>query len=259
MTALDLDKLTLGPGSHPPGSRWPCVMEAVAMLAGEQWTDHPQCASPVIGAFLRTWNDGLPDDDRQQLKQYIPRLVGSKGTQEQEEQRAWLATDWLVRVQTPAWLRLAGLTDQADLLAQMQPLNADTCPSILPALKAVRSDAAAARDAAGAAAGDAAWAAAGDAAWAAAGDAAWAAAGAAAWAAAGAAAGDAARAAAWAAAWAAAGAAAGDAARAAAWAAAGDAAWAAAWAALEPTKNELQAAAHQLVDAMLAITEDVPA
>jgi hypothetical protein len=228
MTALDLDTLHLDANSHQPGSDAMCVMEAVAMLAGENWTDHPQCASPVLGAFLRNWNDSLPDDERQQLKQYIPRLVGSKGTDAQEEQRAWLATDWLVRVHTPAWLRLAGLTDQADRLAAMQPLNADTCPSILPALmKAVRSDAAAAGAAARAAAWDAAWDAARDAA--------------------GAAAGAAARDAAWDATWDAAGDAAG--------AAAGAAAWDAARAALEPTKNELQAAAHQLVDQMLAITE----
>ena len=149
---LDLDTLVLDGGSHSPGSDRMCVMEAVALLAGEGWTDHPACASPVIGAFLRSWNDSLPDDERQHLKQYIPRLVGSKGTDEQETDRAWLATDWLIRVQAPAWLRLAGMADQADLLAAMQPVNPETCPSIMPALKAVRSDAAAARDAAGAAA-----------------------------------------------------------------------------------------------------------
>ena len=160
---LDLDTLVLDGGSHSPGSDRMCVMEAVAMLAGEHWTDHPACASPVIGAFLRSWNDSLPDDERQHLKQYIPRLVGSKGTDEQETDRAWLATDWLIRVQAPAWLRLAGLADQADLLALMRPVNPETCTSILPALKAVRSDAAeawaAAWAAAGAAARDAAWAA----------------------------------------------------------------------------------------------------
>jgi hypothetical protein len=218
MTTLDLDTITLASGSHRPGSDAMCVMEAVAMLAGEQWSDHPQCASPVIGAFLRSWNDALPDDDRQQLKQYIPRLVGSKGTGEQEVERSWLATDWLVRVQAPAWLRLAGLVDQADTLASIQPVNPETCPSILPVLRSVRSDAAAARDAAWAAA----WAAARAAARDAAGDAA------------GAAARDAAWDAAWAAAWAAARAAARD--------------------ALAPTKTQLQVDAHQLVDRMLAVT-----
>ena len=134
MTTLDLDTLVLDANSHDPGSDRMCVMEAVAMLAGEQWSDHPQCASPVIGAFLRSWNDSLPDDDRQQLKQYIPRLLNSRGTHDQETERSWLATDWLVRVQAPAWLRLAGLTDQADLLASMQPVNPATCPAITKAI-----------------------------------------------------------------------------------------------------------------------------
>jgi hypothetical protein len=168
---LNLDTLTLKAGSHTEPAAGMCVMEAAAYLAGEPFSDHPECASPVIGAFLRNWNDALPDDDRQNLKQYIPRLVGSRGIAEQEERRSWMALDWLVRVQTPAWLRLAGLTDQADLLAGLAEVDPETCPSIKPTLEAVRQDASAAWDAAWDAAGDAAGAAARDAAWAAARDA----------------------------------------------------------------------------------------
>ena len=216
---LDLDTLHLNSGGHGNPAEGTCVMEAVAMLAGEPFSDHPACASPVIGAFLRSWNDALDDDTRQTLKRYIPRLVGSKGTPEQEERRSWMALDWLVRVQAPAWLRLAGLNAQADILANLTEVTADTCPSIRGPLQAVREDA----RAAGAAAWDAAWAAA----RAAARDAAR----------------DAARAAARDAAW--------DAARDAARAAARDAAWAA----LRPTTTELQGSAHELVDRMLAVTE----
>ena len=224
---LDLDTLVLAVGAHSATKDDMCVMEAVAFIAGEPWSDHPDCASPVIGAFLRTWNDSLPDADRQTLKQYIPRLVGSKGTTAQEERRAWMALDWLVRVHTPAWLRLAGLVDQANLLAGLAEVDAGTCPSIKPMLEAVRMDAAAAggvvRDAAWAVARDAAGDAARDAAWAVAGDAA------------------------------------GDAARDAAGAVAGDAAGAvardAARDALAPTVTELQTSAHDLIDRMLAVTE----
>ena len=97
---IDLEKLTLKTGAHPAPNNGlvdACVMEAVAYMAGEPWSDHPACASQVVGAFLRSWNDTLPDDDRQQLKQYVPRLVGSAGTKEQEDARAWMALDWLVR------------------------------------------------------------------------------------------------------------------------------------------------------------------
>src|SRR5712664_1319264 len=228
-------------------------MEAVAFVAGEKWSDNPECACPVISAFLRSWNDGLPTDaDRDRLlKNLIPRLVNTRN-KSLEEKRSLMAADWLVRVHTPAWLRLAGLAKQAESLEQLPEITRMAqIPSIRGPIEAVRNDAAAARDAAGDAARAAARAAAWDAARAAArdaaGDAAWAAAGAAAGAAAWAAAGAAARAAAWTAAGAAAGAAAGDAARAAAWAAAG----AAAGVKLAPTVANLQESALQLVERMI--------
>jgi hypothetical protein len=281
---LDLDTLTLEKGAHKPNDGF-CVMEAVAYIAGEPWTDHPACASPVIAAFMRSWNDSLNDDDRNRLlKPYVTKLVGTAATPEIEDARAWMTLDWLVRTCTPAWLRCAGLNDQAARLAELPEFKAGMdVPSIRPAIDAVREDARAACDAARAAAwaaagaaGAAAWAAAGDAACDAARAAAWAAAGAAAWAAArdaagagaGAAAWDAARDAARAAAGAAAGAraacdaawAAGDAARAAAWDAARAGAWAAAraaagaaaWAPLQPVVDELQPLALELIDRMIA-------
>jgi hypothetical protein len=268
---IDVDSLVLARGEHVSPAVGMCVMEAVAYLAGEPFTDMPECASPVLGEFLRSWNDALDDTTRQTLKPYIPRLVGSRGTAEQEDARAWLAFDWLVRTYTPVWLRLAGLDVAAATLAA------------LPEFEAGRDDPVSTMDAArraAAAAGDAAWAAAWAAAEDVAGDAAWAAARAAARADAR----DAAGAAAWAAAWDAARAAARDAARDAAWAAAEAAAWDAAWAAardvagdaagaaaraagraagraaatdvLRPAVVELQASAHHLIDRMLAITEE---
>lgn len=53
MPSLDLDTLTLHAGRHSPGDEM-CVMEAVAYIAGEPWSDHPECACPVIATFLRT-------------------------------------------------------------------------------------------------------------------------------------------------------------------------------------------------------------
>ena len=218
--ALDLDTLVLDKGSHPSPDDGMCVMEAVAVVAGETFSDHPACASPMIGAFLRSWNDTLNDEDRQQLKRYVTLLPGTAASPEVEDARAWMALDWLVRTYTPAWLRLAKLDAQAERLEALPEFRAGMdVPSIRPTIDAVRKDAAAA----GAAARDAAWAAARDAARAAA------------WAAARDAAGDAA----WAAAWDAAG------------AAARDAAWAAARDALRPTRDELMVSAHGLLDRMI--------
>ena len=226
---FDLDAITLACGAHDRRTDGVCVMEAVAWWAGEDHSDHPECVSPVIGAFLRSWNDALPDGDRQQLRRWVPEVVGTNAGPAVDAELSWIALDWLVRVHTPAWLRLAGLIEQAALLTDMAEITPTTCLSILPTLTAVCSDA---RDAARADARAAAWAdARADArapAWVAARDAAWVAA----WAAA--------RDAAWAAA--------GIAARIAAQAAAR----AAARAALAPTIAELQVSAHDLIGLMVA-------
>ncbi len=213
---LDLDKLVLKKGAHNSRRSGVCVMEAVAWFAGREHTDSPPCVSPVIAAFLRRWNDDLDDEGRQRLKALIPIVVSTATTQEDENLRGWMVTDWMVREHTPAWLELAGLREQAASLRSLPPLlSSAAASSAQPTIDAARSGAAAAW----AAAGDAAWAAA----WAAAGDAAWAAAGAAAW----------------------------D----AAWAAARDAAWAAAKQKLAPTVTSLQQSALELLDRLIAMGE----
>ena len=118
----DLEQLVLASGGHSSWEAGACVMEAVAYVAGEPYSDHPECASPTITSFLVSWNDALNDVDRQILKPYIVRLVGTRTTAADEEIRAWLLTDWLARECAPAWLRLAGLTDQADALERLAPL-----------------------------------------------------------------------------------------------------------------------------------------
>jgi len=258
---INLDEIVLQSGAHESAEAGMCVMEMVSYMEDEPWSDHPACVSPVLGAFLRSWNDGLDEETRQRLKPYAARVIGT-ANDGKDEARAWMATDWLCRSQLPAWLDLAGLTEHAAAVRALGAIASTDSAQVGQTTLAAAG--AAARDAARAAAGAAAWDAARAAAGAAAGAAAWDAARAAAGDAAGAAAWDAARAAAWdaagaaagAAAWAAAGDAARDAAGAAAWAAAWDAAraaaGAAAWDALKPTATALQASAFDLLDRMIA-------
>ena len=167
-TVQSLDELILKEGSHSRrGKESVCLMEAVAWVAGEKHSDRPQCVSPVLSAFGRAWNDGMrSDEEREQLKQYIPQLIGTAGDPDADERRAWMATDWLVRVYTPAWLRLAGLSDQADTLAALQPIaNAAYAASVQGELDRVAGAASAARSAARSAAASAARSAAASAAW----------------------------------------------------------------------------------------------
>lgn len=129
MTAIDpvrlerLPHLRLARGSHPYFRAGACAMEMVSWLAREPFSDHPVCASPVLGAFLRSWNDSLPSDERNALiLPLIPRLVGTNGSPELEDYRSFMAADWLVRVHVPAWLRLAGMTEHAGALAELPEL-----------------------------------------------------------------------------------------------------------------------------------------
>ena len=168
------EKWSLKSGKHNPDSTF-CVMEAVAYVAGEEWSDHPACACPVITAFMVSWNDGLPTDaDRDRLlKPLIPLLINTRD-KKLEAKRATMAADWYVRVQLPAWLRLAGLTRQADYLASFPEITSFAkTPSIQAALESVAEDAEAAWSAAWSAAESAAWSAAESAARSAARSAAW--------------------------------------------------------------------------------------
>ena len=46
MKTLDLDTLELKSGSHSPNDTEMCVMEAVAFVAGEKWSDSPAVRIP---------------------------------------------------------------------------------------------------------------------------------------------------------------------------------------------------------------------
>ncbi|WP_246693798.1 hypothetical protein [Methylobacterium sp. WL18] len=100
-------------------------MEAVAFIAGEPISDRPVCASPNIAAFIRTWSDGLPQAERDGLiLPWLPRLVGTHGSDALERRRMVTVADWLVRTHLPAWFHLAKLNVEADELADLPELEA---------------------------------------------------------------------------------------------------------------------------------------
>ena len=68
------------------------------MLAGEPFTDHPASVCPVIGSFLRSYNDAIDERRRQSLYEYASRAVGSRGGQRVQEQRAERLAEWADQV-----------------------------------------------------------------------------------------------------------------------------------------------------------------
>lgn len=81
-------------GRHQPTSAKACVMEVASMLAGEPFSDRPRAVCPVIGAYLRTVNDLLDGWDRQRLRPYAARVVGTVGGWSSRHDRALLCAQY---------------------------------------------------------------------------------------------------------------------------------------------------------------------
>ena len=79
------------------------------MLAGEPFTDEPECVCPVIGEFLRTYNDQVDDGRRQDLLAYAALVVGTRADAPAERRRANVCLDWWLAASSPRRLRLRRL------------------------------------------------------------------------------------------------------------------------------------------------------
>jgi hypothetical protein len=89
-------------------------MELVSMLAGEPFSDAPLCACPIIGAFLRAYNDAIDDDRRQDLYRCAALVVGT-ATPDAHAIRADMCLDEAATIvaEMPTWKRrLRGFYDE---------------------------------------------------------------------------------------------------------------------------------------------------
>ena len=89
----------LGKGRHASPHDGVCVMELASMLAGEPFSDHPRTVCPVIGSFLRTYNDAIDDERRQDLYGYASKVVGSTSSEAVQQLRAYCLIDRVLEFQ----------------------------------------------------------------------------------------------------------------------------------------------------------------
>ena len=152
ITLRDLKLISLHSGSHIDRTNGLCVMEAAAWMAGEPHSDRPQCVCPVIGAFMRSWNDALPsNEDRDRLlKPLAKTILNTNATREIELTRAMLCVNWYIRVWLTEWLALVPALDKrAEAIRKLNPLQTwDDVREVMTALNKAKSDAEAARSAA---------------------------------------------------------------------------------------------------------------
>jgi hypothetical protein len=72
-----MNEYWLSSGPHRPESGRRCAMEWVAYLAGEPHTDHPECVERVLGGLCMILNDCFADAERQRLRPYLARTIGT--------------------------------------------------------------------------------------------------------------------------------------------------------------------------------------
>jgi hypothetical protein len=107
MLAMFDGEFRLSPGNHASIEDGMCAMELVAFLDGAPHTDRPRCTSEAIADFVRHINDHMPDDIRQRLLPYLPRLIGTASAEFEQERIEYFAWQ-TIRVFAPAALRAQG-------------------------------------------------------------------------------------------------------------------------------------------------------
>jgi hypothetical protein len=69
-------------------------MELASMLADGPFSDHPASACPVIAAFLRSYNDPVDDERRQDRYRYAARVTGTRADANVELRRSKMCMAW---------------------------------------------------------------------------------------------------------------------------------------------------------------------
>jgi hypothetical protein len=66
----------LSRGKHRNARKGACFMEFASFLAGERWSDHPDCTHPLLAALARDINDHIGDEARREIAPLAPRVIG---------------------------------------------------------------------------------------------------------------------------------------------------------------------------------------
>jgi hypothetical protein len=105
MSPVSYQTIKLSKGKHSSPDDGACVMELASMLAGESFTDHPASVCPVIGSFMRAYNDSIDDQRRQDLYAYASMVVGSRTSADVQRTRAEFLTAWAQQFRRNRWTR----------------------------------------------------------------------------------------------------------------------------------------------------------
>jgi hypothetical protein len=105
MSSVSYQTIKLSRGRHVSPRYGACVMELASMIAGEPFSDHPASVCPVIGSFLRAYNDSVDNHRRQDLYEYAAKVVGSAGPAAVQHARSERLASWTLQMREQRWTR----------------------------------------------------------------------------------------------------------------------------------------------------------
>ena len=112
----EIESFKLDTGKHKSLKEGACIMEIVSYINNEPWSDHPQCACPILTEYAIRLNDKFNDAHRQLLKPFIPLLVGTRLNNETQIARKQLLMWRNVTAVYPLILELYKLPELANQL-----------------------------------------------------------------------------------------------------------------------------------------------
>lgn len=84
----------LSRGAHKGPEDGACVVELASLLNDEPFSDRPRSVCPAMREFLHGYNDGLPDQMRQELYGLAADIVGTHSPAQVTAWRAGLCVEW---------------------------------------------------------------------------------------------------------------------------------------------------------------------
>jgi hypothetical protein len=106
LTPASHQTIKLGSGRHRRPEDGACVMELASMLAHEPFSHRPESVCPVIAGFLRSYNDHMDPERRQDLYRYAARAVGTRSDAATERARGEMCLRWARETCNPPPLRV---------------------------------------------------------------------------------------------------------------------------------------------------------
>jgi hypothetical protein len=117
MSQPSFQTVQLSRGWHRTPGDGACVVELSSMLAGEPFTDRPGSVCPTIAAFLRCYNDLLPDGDRDELYPLAAAIVGSRASRTVARRRARALIAWIHEHEPSRRLQIVGMLAAREWIA----------------------------------------------------------------------------------------------------------------------------------------------